>query len=90
MKWLTSSAVAALVAAGAPSFAQPEAIVPGPEPAGVAGRTKTVWLILTGYRFNAAIPTATIEQCELSGAEFMASKRFGIDYKKFECLEGVR
>ena len=90
MKWLITSAVAALTAAAAPSLAQTEAVVPASEPVGVAGKTKVVWLILGGYRFNAAIPTATIEQCELSGAEFIASKRFGLEYKKFECLEGVR
>ena len=90
MKWPLAAASAALIAAASPSVAQSAAVVPASEPLGVAGKTKVFWLILTGYRFNATIPTPTIEQCEVSGAEFVASKRFNINYRKFECLEGIR
>ena len=79
-----------LIAAVVPALGQVEPVAPAVDPVSAAGKTKVVWLLLVGYRFNASIPTATIEQCELAGAEFMASKRFNINYRKFECLEGIR
>ena len=55
-----------------------------------------VWLVM---RFGAAdtadlhaIPMADMDQCEMAGAEFTASKRLYPqgDYRGFECLEGIR
>ena len=57
-----------------------------------------VWLLM---RFGAvikgggsleAIPMADMDQCEMSGAEFLASKRLWPDgdARGYECLEGVR
>ena len=39
-----------------------------------------------------AIPMADMDQCEMAGAEFTASKRLYPhgDYRGFECLEGIR
>lgn len=55
-----------------------------------------VWLLM---RFGSAptadlhaIPMADMDQCEMSGAEYTASKRLypDGDYRGFECLEGIR
>ena len=96
MKCPFASAAAALIAAASPSIAQTEAVVPASEPVGVAGKTKVVWLLLKGGSGVSpaffAIPTASKEECEMSGAEYLASKRLnhGESYRGMECLEGVR
>ena len=58
-----------------------------------ASPNRVVWLILRGGE-GYAIPTASYEECEVAGAEFISSKRFsrqqGIDWRGFECLNGVR
>lgn len=85
-----------LIAAAAPSLAQTEALVPAIKPVGVAGKNKVVWLLLKGGPTDRpaffAIPTASQEECEMSGAEYMASKRINQHQllKGMECLEGIR
>ena len=84
--------VAALMTA--PAYSQEAPVSPGP----VSSGGDVVWLILrTGLTATAtvtAIPMKSMEQCEMSGAEFRASKRFmrqmGNDLRGFECLEGIR
>lgn len=56
-----------------------------------------VWLLMRfgSVRGGAAlhsIPMADLDQCEMAGAEFTASKRLYPhgDYRGFECLEGIR
>lgn len=62
-------------------------------------RGKAVWLVLrAGYRVQRtyfAIPTASMEQCEMAGAELISSKRLHTDdldpsFTGFECVEGIR
>lgn len=59
-------------------------------------QSKAVWLIIRFGSPNGssltAIPTASMSQCEMAGAEYTASKRLypGGDYRGFECLEGIR
>ena len=87
--------VAALMTA--PVYSQEAPVSPGQVNAG-PGNGDVVWLILrTGLTATAtvtAIPMKSMEQCEMSGAEFRASKRFmrqmGNDLRGFECLEGIR
>ena len=62
-----------------------------------AQETRAVWLVMrVGPEWTPAlftIPTADMEQCEMSGAQFIASKRFSVfkdDGFRFECLEGIR
>jgi hypothetical protein len=86
-----------LIAEAAPAFSVDPQAVPG-QGANPPGGNRVVWLILrTGLTKDAnttAIPTKSMEQCEISGAEFRASKRFmsqmGNDLRGFECLEGIR
>lgn len=56
-----------------------------------------VWLVMrfgsVGYGPTMhSIPMADMDQCEMAGAEFTASKRLYPkgDYRGYECLEGIR
>ena len=55
-----------------------------------------VWLVMRYGMVNGSalhsIPMADMDQCEMAGAEFTASKRLkpSGDFRGYECLEGIR
>lgn len=83
-----------LIAAMAPAVAQVKPVTPSTEPLTPVAGIKVVWLVMRGGGGLFAIPMASREQCEMSGAEFASSKRIihstDIAYRGFECLEGIR
>jgi len=98
MKSLIRGCLALTVAAAMPAIAQQSELpIQSPATEQVTEKTATFWLVL---RFGndshsstmQVIPTASKEQCEMSGAEFEASKRLYkySGYSGFECLEGIR
>jgi len=94
MKSLLTASLA-LIAAAAPSLAQVGSVIPSTEPLTQTSGAKVFWLVMRiqdGGLF--AIPTASRDQCEMSGAEYASSKRIMKDthttYRGFDCLEGIR
>ena len=93
MRTLLAICAACLAAGVQPVMAQ-EAQPPGPD--SFRSKEAVVWLLM---RFGMgktpalhAIPMADMDQCEMAGAEFTASKRLypAGDYRGYECLEGIR
>lgn len=87
-----------LIAAMAPAIAQVQPVAPSVEPPTPVAGSKVVWLVMRGGYLSDqsffAIPTASMDQCETSGAELVSSKRLNYrtesDYVGFECVEGIR
>ena len=85
---------AACLAAGLPPAMSQEAQPPGPD--SFRPKETQVWLIMRFGQVSGAalhsIPMADMDQCEMAGAEFTASKRLypAGDYRGYECLEGIR
>ena len=103
MKSLLTAALALIAVGGMPALAQeslPLAESPTTEAITSGKGGKAICLVLrTGYKSKRsyfAIPTASMEQCEMSGAELVTSKRLNVDagddpdYHGFECVEGIR
>ena len=102
MKSLLTAGLAVIAVSGMPAVAQqsvPLAQSPATEAIVPNAGGKVIWLVTrAGFGVNRsyfAIPTASMEQCELAGAELISSKRLNTDttnpsYAGFECVEGVR
>ena len=88
--------LAVLVGTAAPAIAKSEPVIPSTEQLNQDAGDKVFWLILkagvSAQPTLISVPTKTREQCEMSGAEFVASKRLKNDhhYTGFECVEGIR
>ena len=85
---------AACLSAGVQPVMGQEAQPPGPE--SFRSKETVVWMLMRFGPLSTpalhAIPMADMDQCEMAGAEFTASKRLyprGV-YGGFECLEGIR
>ena len=86
---------AACLGAGVQPVMGQEAQPPGPE--SFRPKETVVWMLMRFGSVNGgaalhSIPMADMDQCEMAGAEFTASKRLYPhgDYRGFECLEGIR
>ena len=101
MKSLLTGCLALVAAGGIQALARepaPLAQSPTTEAITPSEGGKVVWLVLRGgwssHQSHLAIPTASMDQCETSGAELVSSKRLNhstkIDYVGFECVEGIR
>lgn len=96
MKLLYVTALALASFISTPATAQVEGLVPATEPVNSTTRAKAFWLILKAGISSEptliAVPTDTLDQCEMSGAAFLSSKRLQNQhfYTGFECIEGIR
>lgn len=108
MKWSFASAAATSLILSAthafvhaetiPDMIGVEAVTPATEQITPREGENVVWLVLRGglklEQVYFTIPTSSFEQCEMSGAEFVASKRLNSNHsfvhRGFECLEGIR
>ena len=97
LKQLISGGLALLACTAIPALGQAKSQEPAPGAAETG--SKVFWLVMRGGDYDAgynyfSIPTASREQCEISGAEFLDSKRLRDvtrdRYAGFECLEGIR
>ena len=83
-----------LIAAAAPAIGQVEPVAPAANAVSASGKNKVVWLLLAGWGTEGmtALPMASRDQCEQSGAEFLTTKRLlgQSGYRGFECLDGIR
>jgi|688.fasta_scaffold1389374_2 hypothetical protein len=97
---LASLLVALLAAhtatAALPSHAQPGVSAAQPNQLAPTKPIPAVWLVLRFGSPNGAaltvLPTGSMDQCEMAGAEYTASKRLfpSGDSRGFECLDGIR
>lgn len=101
MKSILTGCLALVAATGMPALAQeaaPLAQSPATEAITPNAGEKVVWLVFRGGQMSnksyVAIPTASKEQCEVSGAELVSSKRLHYrvtsSYAGYECVEGIR